>query len=406
MPETTERRRLPKVVWKLGWISFFADVASEMVYPLIPLFLTGPLGAPKWILGLVEGSAESVVSFMKAWSGIGSDRRQARKPYIVAGYGLSALGKPLLGLAVYWPLALLSRSIDRIGKGLRTTARDALIADAVEPAQRGAAFGLHRGLDTAGALVGVAIVALLIHFLGSNLQAPQFRTIFLLAAIPGAVSIVIALSIRDVRSAARNELRRVPWKALIQELPREFWWAAGLFALFSFANSSDTFILLRAKDLGYSTLQVILAYGLYNIAYMVVSYPAGKLSDRLGRWPVITLGWLLYSAVYLGFAFASRFALPGLLLTYGVYMGLTKAVGTALVADYSPAEWKGMAMGLFFFISGIATVAGNILGGALWDVQGAQATFLAGSILALLAVIGAALMGRHASQKRLQSKRE
>lgn len=391
--------KLPKVVWKLGWVSFFADVASEMVYPLIPLFLTGPLGAPKAVLGLVEGVAEATVSFMKVWSGIGSDRRQKRKPYIVFGYGLSAIGKPILGIASIWPIALVARGIDRVGKGLRTTARDALIADAVEKEQRGSAFGVHRSLDTAGALVGVGVAALILALYGHALTKANYQTIFLVAGIPGIISVLIALRVSEsVGQSPNGSIRTIPWRQVIGQLPAAYWLTAALFGLFSIANSSDTFVLLRGKELGYTPLMVIGAYALYNVAYMLFSYPAGRLSDRIGRWPVIAAGWLLYGAVYYGLAMSSAGLLPALLLLYGVYIGLTKAVGTALVADHAPEEWKGVAMGIFHLISGVATIGGNVLAGFLWDNSGSKSTFMLGAGLALLATIGAVMMWRSDSR--------
>lgn len=388
------KRRLPATVWKLGWVSFFADVASEMVYPLIPLFLTGPLGAPKVVLGLVEGVAESVVSFMKGWSGIGSDRRGARVPYIRAGYGLSAIGKPLLGLAYAWPLALVARSVDRVGKGLRTTARDALIIDAVESGQKGEAFGLHRSMDTAGALVGVAIAAAIVAFLGSNLTAISYRNIFLLAAIPGLISVAITFAVKDLKAPPAPGTEKPPLREVVKTFPKPFWAVSAAFAVFSFANSSDTFILIRAKDLGYSTVGAILAYGLYNVAYMLFSYPAGRISDRIGRWPVIACGWWLYAAVYAGLAFLGGSLFPGLLVAYGIYIGLTKAVGTALVADHAPENAKGTAMGVFNMIAGVATIFGNVVAGELWDHYGSATMFLTGAAIAAVAALSIPILKR------------
>lgn len=377
--------KLPSTVWKLGWVSFFADVSSEMVYPLISLFLVGALGAPASVLGVVEGVAESVVSLMKGWSGIGSDRRKARLPYVRFGYGLSALGKPLLGLATAWPMAVLARCVDRVGKGLRTTARDALLSDAAGPEQRGAAFGLHRTMDTAGALVGVGVAALLVWSLGENLTKTQFALIFFLAGIPGLISLAFTLGVKESKPNLAAD-RPYQVREAVRALPRSFWFVAVAFAAFAFANSSDTFLLLYGKESGLSPLGVIGAYALYNVTFMISSYPAGKLSDRVGRWPLIFAGWLLYALVYgaLGLNLAG---LPPLLLLYGVYMGLSKAVGTALVADQSPPEYRGTAMGLFYLLAGAATLLGNIAAGQVWDHFGARTMFGASAILAVFATV-------------------
>lgn len=380
---------IPKTVWKLGWISFFADISSEMAYPLIPLFLKNTLKASVGALGIIEGTAEAIVSFMKGWSGWHSDRIGKRVPYVRWGYGLSALGKPLIGLATVWPFVLFARTLDRLGKGLRTTARDALVVDAVPKNMLGRAFGLHRALDTAGALVGVLLAAWLILLIPGH-----YRTIFLLAGIPGFVSLGFTFLIRerkkgdapDESQPRELEPLKASGREVLKSMPAGYWFALGLTLLFALANSSDTFLLLRSSQLGLKDEQVVLVYALYNVAYMVLSYPAGAWSDVIGRWGIMAIGWLLYAGVYAGFALLGGSWLWALFACYGLYMGLTKGVGAALVADFAPKHARGTAMGLFNMLLGGATLLASLIAGILWDRVGPTAPFWFGSILALMAV--------------------
>lgn len=383
MPVTTQEvasTPIPSTVWKLGWISFFADVSSEMVYPLIPLFLTGALKAPVAVLGLTEGIAESIVSIMKGITGWRSDQVRRRLPFVRWGYGLSALGKPLLGLANVWPMVLLARSIDRVGKGVRTTARDALVADVVPKGDLGRAFGIHRGLDTAGALVGVLLAFALVSWMPG-----KFRVIFLIAGIPAIVSVALTFMLREQPPKPTAGAATVlPTK--LRDLPRDYWSALGLTVLFGIANSSDTFLLLRAKQTGLDDGAVIAAYALYNLTYMLLVYPASLLSDRRGRWLPLGWGWLLYAVVYAGFAIAlSSLWLWPLFALYGVYIGLTKGVTSALVADHSPASMRGTAMGFFYMANGFSTLLASVAAGLMWDRFGPSSAFWLGSLVALIA---------------------
>jgi len=363
---------LPKTVWRLSWVSFFADISSEVIYPLLPIYITGFLGAPKVILGLVEGVAEGVVSFFKGWSGVHSDVYGARLPYVQAGYGLSALGKPALAIAAVWPVALAARVVDRIGKGVRTTARDALIADVTPKALWGAAFGLHRALDTAGALVGVALLACVIALLPPVLTWDQYKLIFLLAGVPGIISVIITFTVREPEQRHDGASKPKAMGAAVRGLPKRFWLALIPFAAFGIANSSDGFLLMRAKELGFTTFQTILVYALYNVSYMALAYPVGKLSDRIGRTPIIAAGWLLYAGVYAAFTTTILAWLPVIFFFYGVFRALTQATSASLVAHRAPPELKGTAMGAFHFTLGFATIAGNLATGLLWDRYGAK----------------------------------
>jgi MFS family permease len=384
---------IPSQVWQLGWISFFADVASEMAYPILPLFMRA-IGAPASAMGLVEGISESIVSFMKGASGVHSDVTGRRVPYIQAGYGLSALGKPLIALAYSWPFVLLARSLDRLGKGLRTTARDALIADSAGKQNLGRAFGLHRAMDTAGALVGVLVTVLILALAGaSGHGVPLYHSIFLLALIPGAASVILTFRIREP-SAEADGPRAERNKVDLKQLPPAYWRAVSLAVLFALANSSDTFLLLRGSQTGLPDTAVVLAYALYNITYTVTSYPAGALSDRIGRWNVVGAGWALYGLVYLGFAFTGAAGLWPLFALYGCYMGLTQGATKALVADYAPKGAKGTALGVFFMASGFATLLASVLMGLLWDRYGASTAFKFDAAVAGVAVLLIPLLSR------------
>lgn len=400
---------LPKRVWILGWISLFADVASEMVYPIIPVFLNKVIMAPVIALGAVEGFAEAIVSFMKGWSGWHSDQTGKRVPYIQVGYGLSALGKPIIGFANAVGFVLLGRALDRFGKGIRTTSRDALLADSVEKADYGRAYGLHRTMDTTGAFMGGVVLLALLATLVRRL--PDLRLVFLIAIIPGAVSVLFTFLLRDV-PRGEEPVQKATATARLKEMPLGYWRAVLVTLVFGLANSSDTFLILRANDVFRNShpsflglfsettavegalIMTTLAYLLYNFTYVVFSYPAGKLSDRIGRWPVFGTGIVLYAFVYWGFAEFNSAAVWILFALYGVYNGLTDGVGKALVADHSPKNARGTALGFFYMGAGVMTLTGNIIAGWLWDAHGPRTTFAFGAIVAAVAVLMIPLTAR------------
>ncbi|MBL9030239.1 MAG: MFS transporter [Phycisphaerae bacterium] len=395
--------RLPRPVILLGWVSFLADVSSEMVYPLIPMFVVGVLGASATTLGGIEGGAALVVAFVTAWAGFRSDRHRRRVPYVRIGYGLPVIGKSLMALAFAWPMVLTGRLIDRLGKGLRASPRDALIADAAGPAIRGRAFGFHRAMDTAGAMVGVLLAAgLLWWFTGSPAEADAaatpvhgtgwaFRVVFGISAALGLLSLALTFLVRESEAPAQVATPKRPAPAGRLGLPGSYWRTVAIVLVFSLANSSDAFLLLRAREVGLSPWAVVLAYALFNLTYSVISYPAGLMSDRLGRWRVIALGWAIYAAVYAGFAFTGlAWGAAGiwpLLALYGVYMALTDGVSKALVADHAPLEKRGTALGIFYMASGLVTLLASIVAGVLWDRVGPSATFGAGAVVAVIAVV-------------------
>ena len=412
MAQSIPSAPLPRSVWILSWISFFADVSSEMVYPILPLFMVQVLGSSKSQLGLMEGGAVLLVALMSAYAGFRSDRKGpggGRVKWIRIGYGMPVLGKAIIAVATAWPMVLGGRLFDRFGKGLRGAPRDALIADAVAPDQRGRAFGLHRAFDTAGALIGVLASAFLLWWLTGTpqktianevltaaAQTPEwvYRVILWTGAGLGLASLALSFMIEesqpDEASAASPGAGQRPSEAPSWlQLPRSYWSVLAILVLFSLANSSDTFLLLRASDLGYSPWQVVLAYALFNVTYAGLSYPFGVLSDRLGRWRIIAVGWAIYAAVYAGIALLPQSQAWGfwpLMAIYGVYMALTEGVGKALIADHAPKESRGAAMGIFYALTGLTTLGASLLAGVIWDQVGPQAALLTGAGFAILAL--------------------
>ncbi len=363
--------RLPGAVVRLGWISLFADVGSEMATPLIPLYLGSLLAAPGLALGLIEGSAQALLALLTALSGWHSDRIRRRVPYVRWGYGLSIASKALLGLAFHWPVVLVLRAADRLGKGLRGAPRDAMVVD-LTAERRGAAFGLHRAMDTAGALIGCLLAALLI-----SLLPGRYRMVFALTAVPGAVALLLTLTLREPASHqahAQPADVRAPFAAA-SRLPRAFWLAAGALWLFSLGSISELFLILRVREQGFSDTQALLAYALFNAVYAASSYPAGSLSDRLGRRRMLAVGWLLFLVTMSAAAVVRGGSLAWLFPVLGLHFGLTKGVGMAWVADHAPSDLRGTALGLFHLGTGVALFVGSALAGFLWDHAAPGATF-------------------------------
>jgi MFS family permease len=395
------RRRLaalPGNVVALGLVSLIADFSSEMIYPVFPGFVTRVLGASAAILGLIEGAAEATASLTRYPFGRLSDEVGRRRPFVLGGYGLAALGKLVLAVAFVWPVALCGRVLDRVGKGMRTAPRDALLAADVRDRDRGLAFGLHRTLDTAGAVLGPLFTLLLLH-LGVSL-----RWIFALAVVPGLLSVVVIW--RGVRErAARGATAagaapgdaETPADAVATppatararlRLPASRRFRRLLLAslVFAVGNSSNAFILLKASSVGYGETGVILVYVLYNLTYAAGSLPLGGLSDRVGQFPVVTGGFLVFAAVYAGFAAAHGMAAVALLFAaYGLYIAATEGTTKALISRTAPDAERASAMGFFDTSIGLASFAASALGGLLWWAVGPWATFLFGAVTAALA---------------------
>lgn len=405
------RRALTPNVWRLGAVSFFGDVSSEMLYPLMPLFLTAVLGAPVAIVGAIEGAAEALAAILKTVSGRFADRTGHRVPLVFAGYLLSALAKGLIALAHAWPLVLAARLIDRTGKGFRTSPRDAILADSSDPGLRGAAFGWHRAMDTMGAVVGPLLALALLALLDGDL-----RKVILLAVIPGLLGALLVLTVSDPRRRGRRarppegETTSVPGMAAPRReaaglaatptgrlrwsaLPRGFKLYLAAWLPFVLVNSSDVFLILRAEQLGFSTTGVVLVYALYNLVYSLGSLPLGHLSDRLGRRPVLVGGMIVFALVYGGFSLATHtWQVVLLFAVYGLYMAATDGVGKALAIDLVPHELRATSVGLLGTVTGLATLAASSVAGVLWDAVGPYAPFVFG---AAGAVLSAGLFGLH-----------
>ena len=388
---------LPRNVWIVTLTSFLTDVSSEMLFTLLPLFLSNVLGAPMGAIGLIEGVAESTASLLKLGSGWLSDRLGQRKWLAVAGYALSTAVKPLLLLASSWVWVLGIRFGDRVGKGVRTAPRDALVADCTDGRNRGLAFGIHRAGDTAGAVVGLLVAFVVVAASqGGAVQVtrPLFAMLVLLSVPPAAMAVlVLALAARDVpRSGSTGEQpERAPGPGA---LPLRFRTFLGIVVLFTLGNSSDAFLILRAQAAGLSLLGVLGMMISFNLVYALVSGPAGALSDRLGRRRLILGGWLIYGAIYLGFAGVRSGGQAWALMTvYGLYYALTEGVAKAYVADIVPASQRGRAYGAFSAAVGLAALPASVIAGVLWQGLGPwhgfgpSAPFYFGAAMALLACL-------------------
>ena len=381
-----QRVRLGRNVLALGAVSFLTDVATEMTYPLIPVFLATVLGASATYVGTIEGAAETTASLLKLAVGWWSDRMARRKPLVLIGYTLASVVRPLTGLARSASQVLAIRVTDRVGKGIRTSPRDALIADSVDPAIRGRAFGFHNAADNLGAVLGPLIAFAFLRWEGLPL-----RTVFLLTAIPGALAVLtLIFGVREVpRTAPSKQDGKVDLKA---PLGGRFWAYLAVLLLFTLGNSTDAFLLLRAAgphQLGVDTSLLPILWALLNLVKALSNTPGGILSDRIGRKPLIVAGWLVYAAVYFLFGHASEtWHAWALFAVYGVYFGLTEGVEKALVADLVPQDRRGAAFGWYNLALGVGALPASLLFGALWDRWGAGTAFNFGALLALVAAVG------------------
>jgi MFS family permease len=373
--------RLPRNVLALAAVSFLTDVSSELIAPLLPLVLTTTLGATPMMVGLIEGAAESVAALLKLASGRWYDRITRRKPLVLFGYTLATVVRPLVAIATSSGQVLAIRLLDRVGKGVRGAPRDAMIADAVPAHERGRAFGAHRAADHAGAVVG----PLLGWWMLSRGVAP--RDLFLWASVPGALAVFVAVfGVREslrARTASADSVR-----ADVDQLPREFWRVLVAIGLFTLGNATDAFLLLRATELGIPVTQLPLLWGALHVVKSMSSTPAGSLSDRVGRVPLVLAGWIWYALMYLGFAAAATVMHVWLLfLSYGLVFGLTEGSEKALIADLAPASRRGTAFGWYQLTIGIAALPASVLFGAVWTARGASQAFQMGAALAACAAV-------------------
>jgi MFS family permease len=383
-------------VFFLGIVSFLTDVSSEMIFALVPLFLCNVLGAATTVVGLIGGLSESIDALFRMFSGWFSDRIGKRKSLVVAGYTISTIAKPFMYLASTWGMVLGVRFGDRVGKGIRTSSRDALLADSAPPGERGRSFGFHRAMDTSGAVIGLAIAAVVVYLMqggGLELSLQTYQWLVLIGIVPAVLSVVILL--RFVKERERKPLSgegHRPGFNLIK-LAAGFDTRFKLFlvvmALFTLGNSSDFFVVLRAQNMGFSVFHIVLMLILFNATYAAVALPAGKLSDRLGRRRVISMGWGVYALTYLGFALAGE-AWPVWLLFagYGLYYGVVEGVARAFVADLVPAEKRGTAYGLYHGVVGLTLLPASLIAGWLWQAYSPEAPFFFGAGMAAIAMIG------------------
>ena len=372
---------LPRTVWLLGLVSLVNDSTSELVYPLVPLFLASVLLAGPRALGLIEGIAEATASLLKLFSGVLMDRHGHAKRWVVGGYGLAALARPLLSLAGSWPMVLALRFADRVGKGLRTSPRDALLAGVVDDGRRGLAFGLHRAMDNAGAVIGPLLAAWLLG------QGMALREVFLWALVPGILTVALALAIREPPRLPTAPHPPFSWR--MAGFPPAFKRYLLVLALFTLSNSSNMFLLLRARELGLAEYQVPLLWALTSAVAMLLSVPLSALSDRLGRTPMILAGWAVYGLFYLAMGlngFHTLLLWP-LFASYGLFLAATEGAEKALAADLAPPDRLGTAFGWFNLTAGVMLLPASLIFGLIYQSAGAQAAFAVSALCALGAAI-------------------
>jgi MFS family permease len=399
-PAVTQRKiwGLHPNVFFLGVVSLLTDVSSEMIFTLVPLFVINVLGAGALAVGLIGGLSESFDAVFRIFSGRISDRFRRRKLLAVIGYGFSTLCKPFMLLASAWGDVLAVRFGDRLGKGVRTSPRDALIADSVGAGTRGKGFGIHRAMDTAGAVLGLVIAAVIIYHLqggGIDLSRESYRWLVIVGVVPAFLAVLILLLFVHEKGPAKAAAPEATASTAKTAFSRRFKLFLLVVGVFTLGNSSDFFVILRAQNLGVSVLHITLMLVLFNVTYALVSTPAGVLSDRLGRKRVIMVGWTIYALVYLGFAVSTSLWHMWLLFAcYGIYYGIVEGVAKAFVADLVPAERRGTAYGYFQGMVGLTLLPASLLAGWLWGAVAPAAPFYLGASLAFLAMLALVLLVR------------
>jgi len=387
---------ITKNVVVISLVSFFNDIASEMIYPVVPIFLTAVLGAPVTIVGLIEGIAESTAAILRVFSGWFSDKFQRRKPFMAAGYGLSALSKLIMAVSVHWSMVMGGRFFDRFGKGIRTSARDALLAEGCDASCRGRVFGFHRAIDTMGALVGPLVALLLLHIFDQKL-----RFIFFLAIIPSVVGVILLMVfVKDIRKLqGLPDVHKLSLRNM--KLSRDFKIFLIVSAIFALGNSSDAFLILRAQNLGFSLSLTILVYTVFNAAYALTSFPAGIVSDRIGQKKVLLYGFCLFAVIYFLFGIVSRPSFLWILFAlYGLYMALTEGIGKAYVSHLVDRDYTGTTYGVYQTLIGIMTFFSSLIAGFLWKYISPGAPFIFAAIMATVASIVFALSSSHRTENK------
>lgn len=374
-------RRIPHNVWVAGWVSFFMDVSSEMVYPLVPLFLSSTLGVSKSAVGLIEGLAEATASILKLFSGALADRFGKNKLLMGLGYGISTASRPLLALAGGWGMVLTGRMADRVGKGIRTAPRDAIIALSTAPEHIGSAFGFHRAMDTAGAVVGPALALLWL-----ALWPSDYRAVFWFSIVPGIIAVLLIVFF--ISADRRAPVSRASFTLSLHGFDHGFVKFMAVIGLFSLGNSSNAFLILKAEHVGMSGGWISAVYLAFNAVYAVMSIPAGMVADRVGRRRIVMAGFGLFACVYAGVALATApWHMAGLFVLYGFYMGLTDGVQRAYLATLIPDHRKATGFGLYHMIVGLAILPASVVAGALWDRIGPAAPFWFGAAMSASAML-------------------
>jgi len=372
------KSRIPRQVFILGMVSLFTDIASEMLYPVTPIFLTAVLGSSMAVVGIIEGIAEFIAGLLKGYFGNLSDKVGKRSVFIVIGYGLSAIAKPLPGIFQNIPTVLFSRVADRTAKGIRTAPRDALLGSHSN-GNSGAVFGFHRGMDTLGAAIGPAAALVLLYYFPDN-----FQLIFLLAFVPSAIAVLFTILVKDKPIESKPGIRK-NYSSFWKSAPKSYKKLLVLITIFSLVNSSDVFLILKSRDISDSSTLAIFGYIFYNLVYAAASYPLGGLSDKYGKKKIFSLGLLIFSLVYFGFALVPEIELIWLLFAlYGIYAASTEGISKAWISDLIPDEQRGSAMGLLTMLSSFSVMLGSFLTGILWDQFGSAIPFLLSAAVSLV----------------------
>ncbi|OEU51879.1 MAG: hypothetical protein BA868_02265 [Desulfobacterales bacterium C00003106] len=368
-------------VFILGLVSLFTDLSSQMVFPLIPLFLTSVLGCGALVVGVVEGAAETCASFLKVVSGYWSDKIRKRKPFILFGYSMSSIIKPLFALANAWSFVLFLRVIERIGKGLRTAPRDALVAESCDESVRGRAYGFHRAADGIGSMLGALLALLLLPAIG-------YRNIFLFALIPGMISVFVIFFVREKKAQKRAAQKEVSVRLGLKQLPANLKLYIVACSIFALGHFGYPFFLLRAKNIGLADNTAILAYLLFYVVYSISAVPSGILSDRIGRRPVLIGGYLAFGITSAGLIFSSSLcSMLFLFMAYGISYAMIDGTQRAFVVDLAPQHLKGTALGVFHTATGMVALPGGYIAGSLWDKISPEATFVYGLSLTAASVV-------------------